>query len=220
MKKVKVLHLASFSGNIGDNANHKGSRKALNEYKHILNFDFTNEEIREYYWRNKKFDDNFAKKCNQYDLVLIGGGNYLEFHIHHSRTGTSIDIPKYLLKKINVPIVFFSLGCECSLGYKEETFLKSKSFIDFIISLPNRYYLSVRNDGAHYNIKKYYGKSYIDKFTLIPDSGFLIEKQETGYNLKKNKKYIGVNIAGDSLDVRFKSNRSKEFFLNSFAKFI
>ena len=26
MKKLKVLHLASFIGNIGDNANHKGVR--------------------------------------------------------------------------------------------------------------------------------------------------------------------------------------------------
>lgn len=42
MVTLKVLHLASFSGNMGDNANHRGIRKIFNKY---LNFNMTYDEL-------------------------------------------------------------------------------------------------------------------------------------------------------------------------------
>ena len=220
MKTIRVLHLASFIGNIGDNANHYGSRIAFADYSDYFKFEFTNEEIREYYWKHKQFNQDFVNKCNSYDLVVIGGGNYLEFHIHHSRTGTSIDIPPELIKKINPPIVFFSLGLECGLGYEEKTFSKSKNFIDYLLANPSKYFLSLRNDGAHQNLMKYFGKDYVNKFTKIPDSAFLLNTQQSSYTLSSKKKYIGINLAGDSLEIRFKSNHNLDKFISELRNFI
>ena len=77
MKTIKTLHLASFDGNVGDNANHSGF------YRHLKaqpGYDFAIEqlEIREYYWKQRFFDDGFVDLVNDYDLLIIGGGNYFE----------------------------------------------------------------------------------------------------------------------------------------------
>ncbi len=59
-KKLNVLHLASFSGNIGDNANHIGTRS---QFAKNLDFElfFTELEIREFYWRQRLFDEEFVR---------------------------------------------------------------------------------------------------------------------------------------------------------------
>ena len=50
MKKLKTLHLASFEGNIGDNANHNGFYKHLQQNK-LFTFNIDKLEIREFYWK-------------------------------------------------------------------------------------------------------------------------------------------------------------------------
>lgn len=79
MEIIKVLHLASFTGNIGDEANHYGFRRKLKENLKF-NFNYTELEIRNFYrsWGLMKFDDDFVKLCNSHDFVIIGGGNFLE----------------------------------------------------------------------------------------------------------------------------------------------
>ena len=57
IKGLRILHVASFSGNIGDNASHMGLRKVLSIL--IDNPEITELEIRDYYCnaplRNKKY---------------------------------------------------------------------------------------------------------------------------------------------------------------------
>ena len=54
-RTLKVLHVASFIGNIGDSANHLGSKYLREKY---LSFDFkiTQKEIREFYWKEWFFN--------------------------------------------------------------------------------------------------------------------------------------------------------------------
>ena len=92
---MKILHLASFSGNIGDNASHMGLRKILSE---LLDFNqINNIEIRDFYKSTsekykKYFDETFVDLCNNYDLVIWGGGGYLDYWVPDSKTGSTFDI--------------------------------------------------------------------------------------------------------------------------------
>ena len=131
MRKLKILHLASFDGNVGDNANHKGSRVFLRKN---LGYDieYTNLEIREFYWNIRKFDEEFVQLSNQHDVVMIGGGNYFELWVENSYTGTSLNLSREILEKINSPIVFYALGCDAGQGVPEENVLKFKAFLDYL----------------------------------------------------------------------------------------
>jgi hypothetical protein len=112
---LRVLHLASFSGNIGDNANHSGFR---NYFETIVGESVTwfNEEIREYYWREKVFDETFVAKVNTFDLLVIGGGNYFELWPNDSPTGTSITLPIPFWRKITKPILINGVGVDLGQG--------------------------------------------------------------------------------------------------------
>ena len=90
---MRILHLASFTGNIGDNLNHSGLYRSLEKELGVKNFSIQEEEIREYFWKKKQFDQGIIKKFNFFDLIIVGGGNFFELWVENSRTGTSIDIP-------------------------------------------------------------------------------------------------------------------------------
>lgn len=227
MKPLRVLHLASFTGNIGDNANHTGTRALL---KKNLSYSlaYTNLEIREFHWKNRKFDESFVTLANQYDLVLIGGGNYFELWVESSSTGTTIDLHSVLLSQINPPILFYGLGCDPYKGVTPETIQRFKDFLDYVLSSP-KYMVSVRNDGSLENIHKYLGSNYAEKVFKVPDGGFFTEVNDYFHpQLRPGRRYLGINLAGDMLELRFKrdGNRDRqnhidyETFLKLFAKLV
>ena len=103
---MKILHIASFKGNIGDNANHIGFRDWFEKLvKHTVEWE--NIEIREFYRSKRKWDNGFAKEANAYDLVIIGGGNYFELWVEKSPSGTSIEISPEVLRKIEIDASHF-----------------------------------------------------------------------------------------------------------------
>lgn len=51
---MKILHVASFVGNIGDNASHQGLEGILKEY--FNNYDITRLEIRKFYKNYNRVD--------------------------------------------------------------------------------------------------------------------------------------------------------------------
>ena len=91
MTKLNILHIASFTGNIGDNANHLGFR---GWFERVAEADviWTELEIREFYWKNRFWDRSFVEYANGFNLIIIGGGNYFELWVDKSPTGTSIEI--------------------------------------------------------------------------------------------------------------------------------
>ena len=215
MKRLKVLHLASFSGNIGDNANHYGFYKHLHLIKNY-EFDINELEIREFYWKKRSFDDSFVKFANSYDLLIIGGGNYFELWVENSPTGTSIAIELKLLEQINTPILFNALGVDPGQGASKKNINKFTNFLDLLIKRDD--YISIRNDGAKKVIIDYIGKDYLNKIHHTPDAGFFIEiNNSTKYY--NDKEYIAINIATDMEKVRF-SNLSYDDFLVIFKRFI
>jgi len=206
MKNLKVLHVASFQGNIGDNANHSGVRKLLRKNLDFT-LEFTNSEIRELYWGSFKFDDTFADIANKHDLVIIGGGNYFELWVDKSCTGTTLDINKDVLKAIKTPILFNGLGCDVEKGTNEENINKFKNFLDYVLGDPG-YLVSVRNDGSFRTIENYIGKEYASQIYRIPDGGFFTEVGDYYHpELPKddNSNVLGISLAGDMLDIRFSS---------------
>ena len=80
---MKILHVASFKGNVGDNANHNGLRHKLASVLNVP-LDYDEIEIRRFYMKydgpdKLKFDMKFAELANQYELVIIGVGNFLKY---------------------------------------------------------------------------------------------------------------------------------------------
>jgi len=215
MKELKVLHLASFNGNIGDNANHYGFYKYLNKIN-TYNFNIEELEIREFFWKKRFFDDNFIKLVNTYDLLIIGGGNYFELWVEGSPTGTSIAIELEKLNEIKIPILFNALGVDPGQGATKNCINRFTNFLDLLIERND--YISIRNDGAKKAIIDYIGEKYLHSIQYTPDAGFFIDtKNATDYY--NSKEYIAINIATDMDNIRF-SNLSYDEFLVTFKRFI
>jgi len=220
MKNLKTLHLASFDGNIGDNANHFGFYKYLNKFQDIT-FEIHELEIREFYWKERFFDESFVNLVNQYDLLIIGGGNYFELWVEDSPTGTSIAITLELLAQIKTPLLFNALGVDSGQGASSKNLKKFKSFLDLLIKRDD--FISIRNDGASATIEKYLSKSYLKSIHHTPDAGFFIDVQEP-VSYYKDKKYVAINIANDMPETRFKDITYQDYlenlkiFISSFVK--
>ena len=206
MKKYKILHMASFSGNIGDNANHTGFYKSFFDRFSDSQFIFHHDEIRKYFWNKKKFDHKLINQFNEYDLIIIGGGNFFEVWVDSSRTGTTIDIPIEYLNKIETPIAFFSLGVDTGQGYSNETKAKFKNYLDYLKKDKSKYYVSVRNDGAKKNLDDLFGLKYSDWINLVPDSGINISEKDLESSKIIGKNCIGFNLAGDMIQIRYGKN--------------
>lgn len=220
MKRVlKVLHLASFSGNIGDNANHAGARA---QFAQNLSFqlDYTELEIREFYWKQRFFDDELTRYANQFDLLLIGGGNYFELWVEHSRTGCSIDLPPELLARVCCPVLFYGLGVDAGQGVPDACLQRFREFMDYLLA-DDRFFVAVRNDGAVATLEQYLGNHYADAITAVPDGGFFIKPGQHQHpevvNFSRN---LVINLAGDMLETRFKGQSgllSADGFYKEFA---
>ncbi len=223
MKKLKVLHVASFKGNIGDNANHVGFRREIQ--RNIgCEIDFIEFEIREVFWGFKAFNREFVALANQHDFVVIGGGNYFELWVEQSHTGTSFDITIEDLSKINVPIIFNALGIDPAQGASKIAVAKFRHFLDFVIESPNML-LSCRNDGSIKAIREIVGEKYLSHFYHVPDAGLFTEVKDFYHpEVERDKKNIVIQIAGDMLDSRYPKegdrNLSFEQFLSAFTEYL
>lgn len=219
-RSLHVLHVASFSGNIGDNANHMGFRPWF-EDQVGRPVEWTNLEIREFYWKERQWDDNFVSLANSFDLLIIGGGNYFELWVENSPTGTSIAIEPATFQDIRVPVFFNALGVDPGQGVPDASLENFRSFLDTLIA-DSQYLVTVRNDGALGNLRKYLGEACGDAVHRIPDGGFFCPAPQP---LEKDpvRRRIGINLASDMPEVRFagfQEDDSVEAFACEFAKAI
>lgn len=222
MRKIRALHIASFNGNIGDNANHNGLRKNL---MNILDSDisFDEVEMREFYqsWNLRDFNNNdFINLCNQYDFIIIGGGNFFELKWDYSHTGTTVNISNETLSKIKTPILFFGLGCDIGKGCSENTIEKFGVFLDRITT-SSQFFVTVRNDGSFETIEKLYGKKYSKKILKVADGAFFLETDDANLaTIKEERKLVGINVACDMKSIRFNKEVSYNQFVDKFAKLL
>lgn len=212
---MRILHIASFLGNIGDNFNHLGTRKLLEEK--LGKVEWFEIEIRETFRKNYTFDHNFADYCNTFDAVIFGGGNFFELWVDYSVNNTSANIPFEVVDKITVPFYFYALGVDPGMGVTKKGINK---FIKWVENVNNKdnFHLSTRNDGAFDTLQKYFPKGFDENFTHLADGGFLVNTREIVDEIEeKEQKYIGINLAGDMLDIRFDGELSYEKFIIKFS---
>lgn len=219
---MKVLHIASFTGNIGDEANHSGFRKNFKKYINE-NVKFDELEIRRFYrsWSELEFDDKFVELANSYDLVVFGGGNFFELCWDYSSTGTTINLSKEILDKIKTKVLFNGIGVDDGKGVNKDNINKFTSFLNYVLN-DNRFLFSVRNDGSLKILNKYFEECKLEKVYNIPDGAFSLEinEKENYVEIDNTKINIGINIAGDMLMTRFNSNEVYDAFISKFANVI
>jgi polysaccharide pyruvyl transferase WcaK-like protein len=209
---LKVLHLASFAGNIGDVANHAGARSMLASQLDFA-LECTELEIREFYWKKRAFDADFVAYANSFDLLLIGGGNYFELWVQESATGTSIDIAPTQLAGLTVPTIFFSLGVDTGQGYSQQSAQRFASFIRTVLSRRDMF-VCVRNDGSSIALQEVLPAADAAQIPVMPDGGFFAGAAQWRHPAKmKNQLSIGINMAGDMLERRFDRGCSSTEFL-------
>lgn len=221
--------MASFTGNIGDNANHLGFKYSIEKIIKKKVLEWEKIEIRKHYQNYSEidkiiFDDHFIDHINSFDLFVIGGGNFFELWIENSATGTTIDLTIESLNKIKIPIIFNALGVDGYKGYSNNTLEKFENFINSCYS-KNNIFLSVRNDGSYDQLVDLFGEKFASKFDNIADFGFFTNKI---FKLNNNifldeirEKSIAVNINRDMIDLRFPAHEklsiSHEDFEDKFA---
>lgn len=214
-KTLRVLQLASFAGNIGDLANHAGARRMLAE-RLGYTLEFTDLEIREFYWKQRSFDDTLIEYANSFDLLIIGGGNYFELWVDHSATGTSIDITPERLACLTVPTVFFALGVDTGQGYSAQSAQRFSAFMATALGRSDMF-VCVRNDGSSRALREVLGEETAARIPTMPDGGFFADPAGS-LPTQGGSGRIGINIAGDMLERRFDRGLATEDFLREFAE--
>ena len=207
MRSLKIAQLASFRGNIGDNANVVGTRLML--ARHLRRpIEYTNLEYLEYEpdprWGGRKFDDDFVATANAHDLLIIGGGGFFELAVDKSSTATPINVSNQMLARIRVPIVFHALGFDISAGVTPQRVVRFRKFLRYALS-QERILISVRNDGSLANLAGTIDPDLAAAVHKVPDGGFFTELTPCEHiELPPGKTTLAVNLAGDSLGRRYR----------------
>jgi len=202
MKNINILHIASFNGNIGDNASHMGFESILNDV--IGNFNKKNIEIRKAYnnYTEKDklvFDFEFADYVNSFDYLVFGGGGFLDYWVEGSVNGTTLNIPYEVLNKINIPILITSIGSNPHRKIPNGNIEKFKTFLNYVKNNKN-ITIALRNDGSVLSWKKDLGKEYVVGVHQILDHAFFYEPKTQPVKMT-DESYACLNITEDQIEM-------------------
>ena len=212
---MKVLHLASFSGNAGDCLNHKGFRPWFETF-FSEKVQWVEFEIRDVYRKYKNFEDDLLVASKNVDLLVIGGGNYLELWPENSSTGTSLDLTDKFLAELDTPIFFNALGVDDGQGIGSSARLNFEKFI-LRITAEEKYLVSIRNDGSMSALTKHLGM--VPNVHQIPDHGFFGEKGSPQPPRVQSEGFtVGINLAVDMKEVRFENFSGVDEFISEIAE--
>lgn len=219
-KKLEVIHLASFSGNIGDFANHQGF---YSKFIQNVSAKFSQVEIRKFY-KNRaemRFDNAFIKLINSHDLLIIGGGGFFDLNWDYSSTGTTIDFSEDFIQDIKIPVLVNAMGYHEFKDIKEKNIQKFRRFFE-IITNKNDWLISVRNDGSFYRMQARYGDFLMNRIMKVPDNGFFYYPKNYNKFYLENKDtiWIGLSITNDLFNKNFNGKIDINTFNRSMAQFI
>lgn len=219
---MKIIHLASFNGNVGDMINHIGFYNNIRKY---VTSDITIKqiEIRNYYrsWNEAAFDQNFIDMVNDGDLFVVGGGDFFRIEWDYSLTGTTFNMQNELFDKINIPIVFNAVGVDIIDG-NEKNIVKFRTFLENC-ARKQRCIISVRNDGSYDILKGICTNELMKKILKVPDGGFFTSANYYEHiEIPENKKMIALNITKDRNDEVWGTDAEKSYvdFVEELANYI
>ena len=197
---IKILHIASHKGNIGDIFNHAGFYQLLDK---IFDKKYTVEkiELRNFYYsaKNKKnFDKEFSDYINTFDLCILGGGGFFDVRWEFSSTGTTLDFCEDFIESIKIPVIVNAMGYNEFPENTNNVILdKFQIFLNKIQS-KNNWLITVRNDGSFSRLKDRYKK--VEKVIKVPDNAFftiLPPRFESKSLFSGENKIIGLCITND-----------------------
>jgi len=222
-----VLHIASFDGNIGDNASHNGFYGRITRQAQ-WDLAVQRKEIRRTY-RNYQgadrwqWDQSLVREMNTHDFTVIGGGNYFELWLEDSSTGTTIDLQPELLKDVKTPLFFHALGCDPNIGVSDNTVARFRTFIETALDHP-QCLVSVRNDGSSKYLKQYLGEDIARQVLTTPDPGFFVDPGNAAIpESLRGKRFWALNLATDRPERRFPGTQGRldyKGFVSEMATFI
>ena len=100
-----------------------------------------------------RFDDEFVDEVNKFDLLILGGGGFFDVRFNDSSTGTTIDISKSVIDRIQIPVLINAMGYHEFEGEYEEAKVRFKKFILYVQQKKN-WFVTFRNDGSILRINR------------------------------------------------------------------
>lgn len=192
---MRVIHVASFQGNIGDQLNHSSFRQWFGKIVGV-EIDWIPLEIRTVFRREKTLFEWVKEYSASSDLLVIGGGNFWETWPSNSQTGTSIDLSLDDLKRLNIPVFFNSIGLDTAQGVSEAA-SRLPVYLEGLLG-DSQFFVSVRNDGARANLLEQF--DFKQPVLELPDHGFF---SETEFSASSDSRVLAVNVAQDMKSIRF-----------------
>nr|WP_136249820.1 polysaccharide pyruvyl transferase family protein [Ningiella ruwaisensis] len=200
---TKLLHLASFTGNIGDNASHMGLYDMIKPF--FSSLEISQLEMRKFYQKYQgvdkmHFDESFIEAINKADFAVIGGGGFLDYWHKNSQSGTTIDIAPNLIRHIKTPTFISSMGAMALHPVPDGNKEKAQVFFEALYDNEN-IHVAVRNDGSLHSISRDLGPDYLKGITEILDHGFFYAPKSVDNPLGLVK-YVALNITEDQLSMQ------------------
>lgn len=203
---MKILHLASFSGNLGDIASHLGFDNVLKQLT-LKEPEVTRLEIRRFYDNytandRLSFDLDFISEANKYDLVIVGGGAFLEPDRNGSVSGCTLNLDPRSITKIKPKLIFTSIGCiKRGSPPNPKNLNKLKSLIEAVAQKEENL-IALRNDGSVKALKDYIGLETSYNIRPVLDNAFFFNPKLEIINEHKylEKPYVAINITADQLE--------------------
>ncbi len=217
---MRIIHIATFKGNVGDRINHNGFYKALNDIYNDL--EITQIELRDFYFSAKEqkyFNIEFAKKINEYDLCIFGGGGFFDAQWLNSATGVTLNLSNDFVNEIKIPVIVNAMGYHEYPGVtNEEICARFQKFLLQITSKKN-WYITVRNDGSYERLLDRYGKEVVHNIKKVPDNGFFCDFLVDDLSVR-DETTIGMCITNDLFSEEYNKNVDTSLFNKHIAEFI
>lgn len=221
---MRIIHIASHKGNIGDIFNHAGFYQYLDK---IFDKKYSIEkiELRDFYYsaKNKKnFDKVFADYINTFDLCIIGGGGFFDAQWENSQTGTTLDFSDNFIDCIKIPVIVNAMGYH---EYPDKTneIIRQKfnHFLNKIVDKRN-WLVSVRNDGSFERIEKQYKNIALDKILKVPDNAFftILPPPRLFNPIQRESGVIGICVTNDLFSKYYNGNIKTTDFNRIIANFV
>jgi polysaccharide pyruvyl transferase WcaK-like protein len=205
LRRFGALHLASFVGNLGDNAMHDGEyRTRAADLPFPL--DHRACEVRDFiHWRARSFDESFLAEAKQADVLIVGGFSLFQLWRDTTVSGTYLDVTSEFFARLPCPVWFHGLGCDATRGVNALAVERTRAFLDELLPL-EKFRFSLRNDGSVDLIREHLGAAYADAMAIVPDGGLFAEPEGPAQpGLSPGSRFIAVNLAGDMPDKRYRS---------------